>query len=1027
MKILKKISKKITALLLSMSLLFSNLMPITTVFATLTEEEKDQMVELRMRGATSITLENGLATINYEGGYATVSDNGLVTEQINDWDYGNNTIGTMHLLFSSSTNLTFNFYPEEDHGVSYRIGGDNPERPENNTLTINNLLIRTDRIEGYDLEFQFPTDGGNNPPQPTGATYPIQFGDGTGASWTLGDVTVTASVENTNLADGFIDLADDETITFTNFDSSCMGVEVSTRDGFRTYLVLNEYNETYLANIEAGALPFEEDLYINVVPRSFNGENGSRDVEFGPADWTVDGVHVVASIEDLVLNNGPVNISQDTIIHLEDFDSTFMEAYIVSETGFRVTLFVDEYNNTTLQNIGQEFHLPDELLYFNVNRIGASNEPENEAQDGEYTATIRVNGVEGTYSEWHYDEELGEEVEEQHSYDGRGSIANETRFNVNDGHVWRLLPDGETDDDKGHYLYNEIEYNYDREDGDTTISLGLFTPWHMKFSDKIRINNVDYPVSDYIDYDDKESWISHINNDVIGFYINVPIDPDDIYEITVQIDYNEIEFLSEFNWTNNPERSQAIGPDGEPLPDVMNPEYMEHVKMELVNVTIDLFDEEYYYDEDDFNQDFLSEEVINYERHMNGEYIDARLFVPSDTVATIRLTPDPGYQVTDIEVEGGYIATNDPCEYIITIPRSIEEFHVTVTEEEDIVENTSSSITSSNILLAEATVLNGNYEFIISDMENDHKATFDAYADGYNINAYFNLTLNQVFNKASNDLWRTELESLNKKATITIVLNENISADQVVVIHNTSGTNFETITPTNVGNNSITFESKRFGDFAIASMNLTAIEGISVTVTPPVPGTHVNVHMEHDNVANEDYPVADLTPTVSVPNNANYTIDSANWVNGTCHGGANLCNEFFNGTFDQNNDYYALISVSANPGYKFTYDTLDNITVNGRALDTSNGDEIFNIYGNGETTMFVVKISTEAGEEPEYMPGDFNGNGTIDLPDVIRILKLYLGIEETTDETRPIGDINGDGTINLPDVISALRIYLGID
>ena len=77
--------------------------------------------------------------------------------------------------------------------------------------------------------------------------------------------------------------------------------------------------------------------------------------------------------------------------------------------------------------------------------------------------------------------------------------------------------------------------------------------------------------------------------------------------------------------------------------------------------------------------------------------------------------------------------------------------------------------------------------------------------------------------------------------------------------------------------------------------------------------------------------------------------------------------------------------------------------------------------------MFVVKISTEAGEEPEYMPGDFNGNGTIDLPDVIRILKLYLGIEETTDETRPIGDINGDGTINLPDVISALRIYLGID
>ena len=985
MKIFKKISKKITALLLSISLLFSNLMPITTVFATLTEQEKNQMVELRMRGATSITLENGLATINYEGGYATVSDNGLVTEQINDWDYGNNTIGTMHLLFSSSTNLTFNFYPEEGHGVSYRIGGDNPERPENNTLTINNLLIRTDRIEGYDLEFQFPTDGGNNPPQPTGATYPIQFGDGTGASWNVSGTIVTASVTGKNLADGFIELEDSEIITLTNFDPSSMGVEITTRDSFRVYLVVDEHNETYLAYTEGGVLPFEEDLYFNVVPRSFNNPD-QRTVEFGPADWTVDEQYVSASIEDMVLNDGPVTIDLNTTIHLEGFNHENMEVVVVSQTGFRANLFVDEFNNTSLENIGENQHFPDELLYFNVERIGG-NEPENPFQEGDHTAIIRVNGVDGTYTTWEYDEVLGEDVEVERSYDGRGSIANETRFNINDGAIWRLLPDGETEDDLGHYQYNEIEYNYDMDDEDDTIRLGLFTPWHMKYS-SVRINDVDYQVSDYIDYDNKESWISHIQDDVIGFYIDVPVAEDNIYNITVQIDFNDIEFLSEFHWTNDPERMYAIGPDGEPLEDVINPEYMEHVKLEIVDVSISLFGEEYHYDEDDFNQNYLGGDAIEYHRDMNGEYINGSLFVPSDTVATIRLTPDPGYQVTDIEVEGGFEATDNPCEYIITIPRDIRGLNVTVTEEDDIATNNSDSLASSNILLAESTVVNGNYEFITSNMDNNHKAAFDTYASGYNINAYFNLSLNQIFNKAGDELWRLPIQNLNKNATITVTLNNNINADEVVVVRNVSGTVFETINPTNVNNNSITFETKRFGDFAVASMNLEEIEEITITLDPPVPGEHVNVHMEHDNVTNEDYPVADLTPSVTVPNNANYVIDSTAWVNGTCHGGANLCNEFFNGTFDINGEYFAMISVSAKEGYKLTFDTLDNITVNGRNLDTSDGDEIFNIYDNGANTFFIVKISPDKGEEPDYMPGDFNNNGTIDLPDVIRILRL---------------------------------------
>ena len=98
-KILKKISKRITAILLSISMLFSNLMPLTTVFA-LTEEEKADLVELKMRGATGIDIENGQATIHYDGGDVTVSGADLQHEENNNYNFSNsfnNNNFTIHI------------------------------------------------------------------------------------------------------------------------------------------------------------------------------------------------------------------------------------------------------------------------------------------------------------------------------------------------------------------------------------------------------------------------------------------------------------------------------------------------------------------------------------------------------------------------------------------------------------------------------------------------------------------------------------------------------------------------------------------------------------------------------------------------------------------------------------------------------------------------------------------------------------------------------------------------------------------
>ena len=64
--------------------------------------------------------------------------------------------------------------------------------------------------------------------------------------------------------------------------------------------------------------------------------------------------------------------------------------------------------------------------------------------------------------------------------------------------------------------------------------------------------------------------------------------------------------------------------------------------------------------------------------------------------------------------------------------------------------------------------------------------------------------------------------------------------------------------------------------------------------------------------------------------------------------------------------------------------------------------------------------------EPDYIQGDLSKNGSIDLNDVILMLKYYLGSLEITDEVLLIGDMDENGEIGLKDVISLLRTYLSV-
>ncbi|MDE5768693.1 MAG: dockerin type I repeat-containing protein, partial [Oscillospiraceae bacterium] len=55
-----------------------------------------------------------------------------------------------------------------------------------------------------------------------------------------------------------------------------------------------------------------------------------------------------------------------------------------------------------------------------------------------------------------------------------------------------------------------------------------------------------------------------------------------------------------------------------------------------------------------------------------------------------------------------------------------------------------------------------------------------------------------------------------------------------------------------------------------------------------------------------------------------------------------------------------------------------------------------------------------------------DGNGTVDITDVIRMNRVYVGCQKFTPEQIKAGDIDHDGKISLSDSMLVLRYLVGL-
>ena len=60
------------------------------------------------------------------------------------------------------------------------------------------------------------------------------------------------------------------------------------------------------------------------------------------------------------------------------------------------------------------------------------------------------------------------------------------------------------------------------------------------------------------------------------------------------------------------------------------------------------------------------------------------------------------------------------------------------------------------------------------------------------------------------------------------------------------------------------------------------------------------------------------------------------------------------------------------------------------------------------------------------MSGDIDGNGIVDIDDIIAATRIYFGIPTNPPLNPNVLDLDGDGQVDINDIITLTRIYFGI-
>lgn len=182
---------------------------------------------------------------------------------------------------------------------------------------------------------------------------------------------------------------------------------------------------------------------------------------------------------------------------------------------------------------------------------------------------------------------------------------------------------------------------------------------------------------------------------------------------------------------------------------------------------------------------------------------------------TIKLTPDYGYQLSGVQLNGGATleAQKDVSTFTFAMPDTSVHFKGIFTKSEDAVVTTGNTVKNAAIANGANATNSGNLELKVSDNTNYNTAAATALVSDAVAAEAVDLSLNQVVSKGNGTNWETGITEFEKPITLSLALKDYDANYDYTVVRNHNGK--LTALDTTAINGTVSFATNQFSTYVI--------------------------------------------------------------------------------------------------------------------------------------------------------------------------------------------------------------------
>lgn len=182
---------------------------------------------------------------------------------------------------------------------------------------------------------------------------------------------------------------------------------------------------------------------------------------------------------------------------------------------------------------------------------------------------------------------------------------------------------------------------------------------------------------------------------------------------------------------------------------------------------------------------------------------------------TIKLTPDYGYQLSGVQLNGGATleAQKDVSTFTFTMPNTSVHFKGIFTKSEDAVVTTGNTVKNAAIANGANATKSGNLELKVSDNTDYNTAAATALVSDAVAAEAVDLSLNQVVSKGNGTNWETGITEFEKPITLSLALKDYDANYDYTVVRNHNGK--LTALDTTAVNGTVSFVTNQFSTYVI--------------------------------------------------------------------------------------------------------------------------------------------------------------------------------------------------------------------